>query len=321
MEIRELALESIDLEDERFRISESLTCPQLEASLREIGQLSPVLLFELSAAPPAVVCGFRRIHALRKIGRRAVFARCFSPSGNSPLDAFRTALWDNLSHRQLNALEKARVLNNLKYLCGVDHDSLVADYLPLLDLAPHKNVLRNYLHLHTMLPGLRSLLLEGKLTLASVERLSCRSQQDQITIAGMFGKARWSASLQRQLLDLVEELATVNSCGFEGIVREAEISGALNDPLLSPFQRGERVFEILYRRRNPQLSRAREKFRDDRQKLGLPGEVRLTPEPFFETSRIRVEFDAQSAEGLRQIVSALQQAAQSPVLDHLFQVS
>ncbi len=320
MELKEIDLDSIDLDDERYRISECLVSARLETSLRDIGQLCPVMLLDGLSGRPAVVCGFRRVHALRRIGRRSVLARFLSASECNPLAAFRMALLDNLSFRLLNALEKARAVYALKHFCCVDNETLVESYLPLLELAPHRNVLRSYLQLHLVLPDLKSLLLEGKLTLASVERLGCRSQEDQKTIAEMSEKARWSASLQRQVLDLVEELSAAGSCGIREVVEGTEITAVLNDPLLSPFQRGERAYGILYRRRNPQLSRAREKFREERLKLDLPARVRLIPEPFFETSRLRVEFEALSAGDLREVVAALHGAAQASALDRLFQV-
>ena len=56
----------------------------------------------------AIVCGFRRIHALRQLDRTEVLARILSTEDCDRTGAFLLALWDNLSHRQLSPLEKAR---------------------------------------------------------------------------------------------------------------------------------------------------------------------------------------------------------------------
>ncbi len=321
MKMQELSLEFADSEDLRYRISECFDCASLEASLGEIGQLNPVILLEAAGSPGSVVSGFRRLHALRRIGRRSFLARVLPAAEYSPLEAFRLALWDNLSHRKLNALEKARVLNTLKDLCGVEQDVLVRDYLPLLELAPHQNVLRSYLSLHGMLPELKHFLLDGSLTIPSAERICARGPHDQLVLAGLFDKARWSTSLQRQMLDLAEELAAVAGGGMAEVFGRPEVAAVLDDVCLSPFQKGERVFEALYCRRNPRLSNARRIFLKEKNKLDLPGAVHLTPEPFFETSRLRVEFDVCSAEGFRDILSALQRAAETPAFDNLFRVS
>jgi ParB-like chromosome segregation protein Spo0J len=320
MEVNTVTLESIDPTNQIFRISESLECPGLEASLREVGQLSPVILLGTGEGQGSVVCGFRRLHALRRIGKKAVFVRTLQPGEHDPLQAFRIALWDNMAHRSFNVLEKARILHVLRFTCGLAQETLVEDYLPLLSLAPHQNVLRTYLRLHSLLPGLRTALLDGKLAPASAERLCMRPGADQEALARVLEKARWSSSLQRQVLDMVEELAVVGGCSAADVVGSPEITEVLEHSDLSAFQRGENIHGILYRLRNPRLSRARRAFLNAKKELGLPGTVQLTPDTFFETPRLHVEFDASCAADFREIVSALDQAAEKPALAELFDV-
>ena len=92
MELDNVALESIDLTDQTFRISESLECAGLAKSLREVGQLSPVILLGPRERPGTVVCGFRRLHALRNIGEKSVLVRSLTPGEYRPLQIFRIAL-------------------------------------------------------------------------------------------------------------------------------------------------------------------------------------------------------------------------------------
>ena len=65
MTFAEIRLEEIDFENETFRISEELYPAPLLDSLREIGQVNPVLLLEGRAPKKAIVCGFRRLRALK----------------------------------------------------------------------------------------------------------------------------------------------------------------------------------------------------------------------------------------------------------------
>jgi hypothetical protein len=317
MLIEETRIASIDLEDERFRISEVLESEPLERSLAAIGQLNPVLL--AGGARPYPVTGFRRLHALRRTGARNVLARRLPET--EPVEALRIAIWDNLSHRRLTALEQARTLHILKHVCAIPHDDLVQNYLPLLGLAPHKNVLRSFLGLHTLVPGLRRLLGEERLTLSSVEHLSRLSADQQERLAVLLDRIRLSASLQRQVLEFADELAALSGCPAAEILCRPEITTIADDARLSPFQRGERIHQLLHQWRNPRLSLALETFRSEKKKLGLPGLVRLSPEPFFETPRLRVEFDVSSAARFREVAAALHQAAQAPSLEALFKVS
>jgi len=320
MNIYRVPLQEIDFGDERFRISEELNLPSMEDSLRAIGQLNPVLLLGREEPGWVIVCGFRRLHALRRIGASHALA-CTRTAGDlSPLEAFRSALWDNIAHRQLEALEKARCLWTLKDAYGVPQDILVQEYLPPLGLASHQNVLRSYLSLHRLNPRLRALFKNGRLTLSSAERLAGMKPESQERIARVLAKLHLSASLQREVLELAEELAAISGTDPGAVLDGEGTRAVVDDPSLSPPQKGERVREILLRRRNPRLSRARELFLAERKNLGLPDGVHITPDPFFETARLRVEFEVTSAGGFRQLAAALQQASQSPVLDGLFRM-
>ena len=108
-----ISLDEIDFENERFRISEELDSAAMLDSLREIGQLNPVLLLDTKASGKVIICGFRRLHALRQMGRMSVLCRILEADESDPAGIYRLALWDNLSHRQLDPLEKARVLFTL----------------------------------------------------------------------------------------------------------------------------------------------------------------------------------------------------------------
>jgi ParB-like chromosome segregation protein Spo0J len=320
VDFSDVQLDEIDFSDETYRISEDLEPALLRASLREIGQLHPAILRDNSASRPVIVCGWRRLTALRQLGASHCLARRLSPGENGHLAVFRIAIWDNLAHRRFDPLEKARILFTLRHVCAVEETTLVERYLPLLDLASRKNVLQSYLRLLLLNPDLKRLLIDGRLTVASAERLAGQNCSVQAAMASLFGRSHFSASLQRQLLDLVDDLAGISDRGAEEIVGDEEIQAALGDPAPTPFQRGEAVFRILHRRRNPRLSQAEVRFQTERGKLNLPDSVKLTPDPFFEKPRIRVEFDALTAESFRGIADALHRAARAPGIDGLFRV-
>ena len=320
MILQEVPLQSIDFADEIFRISEDMDSAAMRASLAEIGQLNPVLLFE-QASRRIIVCGFRRLRALRELGRTVALAQTRSSAGCSRLEAFRLAIFDNLSHREFSPLEKARILFTLKGACEVPLDTLVEVYLPLLRLPAHKNVLRRHLSLHILDPDLRGMFNDARLTLASVERLSGSPRDAQRKFASLLARIRLSASRQRQMLDLAEEMASITETRLGEVFERAEIQSILGDCRLSPFQKGEQIYGLLYRWRNPRLSQAEERFQVEKKQLGLPGVIRISPDPHFESLRLRVEFDVSSAQRFREISSALREAAEAPALEELFRVS
>jgi hypothetical protein len=304
---------------EEFRISEILDVPAIADSIREIGQLSPVILLERGPSF-VIVCGFRRIHALRQLGKPEVWARILSSGESQLMHPFELALRDNLSHRQLDPLEKARAIYKLQKLCGISPDQLIKTYFPLLGLASHKTVLDGYKALHEIHAGLRRCLVEGSLTLSSIEALAGLSIEEQSRIASLMTKVRLSASQQKKVLGLLEDLSGMTDARFDAPFDSREVQAFLEDSRLSPFQKGEKLYEILYSFRNPRLSLAKERFLAKKNLLGLPGCVRISPHPFFETNDIRIEFDVSSAARFRELADKLQEASQSSDLDGLFEV-
>jgi hypothetical protein len=319
MDFKTILLEEIDIEDETYRISEELDSVPVLNSLKEIGQLNPVLLLDQFPAK-IIVCGFRRIRALRKLNKGRVLARILSKESHSMFRCFELSLWDNLSHRKLNPLEKARLLYKLMNVCGVSGAVLIETYLPLLDLAPHKSVLESYIMLNGIHPTLRLCLVEDQLTLSSVDSLAGMPYDVQGRMASLMGRIRLSASLQRKVLALLEELSAMAGGRMDAPLDDPMVQSILDDFRLSPFQKGDKLHEILYRMKYPRLCKALDRFQASRKQLELPGSVRIIPHPFFETGDLRVEFQAASAESFRELADALHSAAQSPKLEELFHV-
>jgi hypothetical protein len=102
------------------------------------------------------------------------------------------------------------------------------------------------------------------------------------------------------------------------VLDDPELAAVLDDPGLSAFQRGERFHDLLFRWRHPRLSTARARFETERKTLGLPANIRISADPYFENPGIRVEFDASCPEGFGEAIEALRRASQTPGLGKLF---
>lgn len=315
---REISIQAIDFTHELFRISEEIVSVPLQASIREIGQLNPVLLMEEGKHLYTVVCGFRRLHALRQLHVSQVFARIIEREGRDLPGIFSLSLLDNLSHRELNPLEKARVLFKLRHDFRVSDDVIITNFQPRMGLAPHEKALRTHLMLHASHPGLRQYFKEGRLTLSSLEYLAATKVASQESIASALAGMRMSAGLQKRFFGLLGELAAKNGIEPDFPFRDPEVLAVLKNTGLSPFQRGEKVYEALYRRRYPRVTQAEQRFLERKKSLGLPGSIRITPAPYFEVPDLRVEFNAPDAERFRERAAELFEASRKPELDNLF---
>jgi len=317
MVLKEIAISDIDEQCDEFRISDDIYSDRLTDSLCAVGQLNPIILLERGARP-VIVCGFRRIAALRRLGIHAAVARTLTVEDCSITHPLKLALCDNLAHRKLSPLEQARAVVKLRDICGVAREQLIGEYLPLLGLPPRENALEACFALHAAHPELKRLFAEDALTLASMERLSNLFEDEQKRFADLMSVIRLSASLQKKTLDLFDDLAGMNRANFAAPLDIPDIREFLRDAKLSSFQKGEKLHETLYRLRNPRVARAEADFAAQRKRLGLPGAIRVTPPPFFETAELHVEFEASSPEKFRELAAALQKAADSPGLEGLF---
>ncbi|HSW39047.1 MAG TPA: ParB N-terminal domain-containing protein [Acidobacteriota bacterium] len=317
MELDEIALEQIDPGNDLFQISEELDSPPLLDALRKTGQLNPVIL--LAQEPRhAIVCGFRRIRALAALGISTVIARVISEQNFDRLRIFDLALRDNCSHRQLDPLEAARALSKLKTIWRVSEEKLINEYLPLMGLKPHRNILCFHISLDAAHPELRRRLADGALTPGGMDNLVREPRDVQGRVASFLSGIRLSASLQRKVFALLQDLSVMNGAALDAPLAAPEIEAIKKNAACSPFQKGEQVHDALYRMRYPSLLRAREQFLDRKKRLALPGSVRIKPHPFFETNEIRVEFTVSSAEDFRKIAAALHEAGMSRDVDGLF---
>jgi uncharacterized ParB-like nuclease family protein len=319
MILKEIALQEIDFQNETFRISDTLDSETLRESLRSIGQLNPVALSD-GDSKYLIVCGFRRLCALDALGKDRALAWILSGQDRTPGRCFEFALWDNLAHRPLSPLEKARIVFKLVNAFGVSPQTVVQVYLPILGLAPHPGILQSCLSIYGAHPELQRCLIEGRLTQSSIEVLSKKPLHVQEWFVQLMNRIRLSTSLQKKTLNLLEELAAISGAEFGEPLCTPEARQTMDDPRLSFFQKGEKLNELLYQMRFPRLSRAVDKFSADRKLLGLPGSIRISSDPFFETGDLRVEFDASSPKQFRGLAEALYSASRSPLLEELYNV-
>jgi hypothetical protein len=113
-------------------------------------------------------------------------------------------------------------------------------------------------------------------------------------------------------------LSAITGIEFGELLSIPEAMQMVDDSRLSGFQKGEKLYALLHRMRFPTLSRAVDKFSADKKRLGLPGSIRVSADPFFEAGDIKIEFEASNPEQFRELAEALYSASRNPVLEELF---
>ena len=110
-------LTRVRLEDDFYRITTASVPEAWVASIGSTGLINPPICVPWGSEYQ-IVSGFRRIEAIRRLGRRQVLVRI--PDGDAdPLAAARIAIADNSGQRALNPVELSRCFNLLTTTGGV----------------------------------------------------------------------------------------------------------------------------------------------------------------------------------------------------------
>ena len=105
-----ISMDDIDAGDLTYRITTRSDVEDLLGSIQKIGLIQPPVL--AGGSGHAIVCGFRRIAACRKLGWTRITARVLEKT----TDRFKIAqlsIADNALQRSLNLVETSRALNLL----------------------------------------------------------------------------------------------------------------------------------------------------------------------------------------------------------------
>ena len=153
-----IPLQDIDLDDTAFRLSYGSDLGPLKQSIDRVGLINPPVLRRRSDARYQVVCGYRRVRALRELGVScAICATVSSETGDEA--CLLLNLYDNTSHRELNPIEKSMAINRL--LNHFPEDRVTSDFLPLLKIKPHVTQFMAFQPLCLLEKELQDALLEG----------------------------------------------------------------------------------------------------------------------------------------------------------------
>ena len=156
----------IALDDETHMMTYRPQMGALRHSVTRAGVLMPLHLRRLTERVPLqVVCGFKRLRICQEAGHTSVPALVYSAAELPAERALLLALHDNLGCRELNPVEKARVLWRLQHDFGYQRPTLIEEFCPLLGLPPRATTLEAYYALANLDDALQAATVEGVLPL------------------------------------------------------------------------------------------------------------------------------------------------------------
>ena len=109
--VLEVNINDIDLDNKQFQLRVEMDVRDLVKSIEKEGQKIPVIL-RGKEPPYQIICGFRRITALKKLGREKVKAIIYPELDDE--EAIRLSVIENLKRKTYNVFDKVYIFEYLK---------------------------------------------------------------------------------------------------------------------------------------------------------------------------------------------------------------
>ena len=274
-----IPLQDIDLDDSAFRLSYGFDLEPLTRSISRIGMINPPLLRKRPDGRYQIICGYRRICALRELGASPVSYKLVPPE-TSDEACLLLSLYDTVAHRDLNPIEKSLALNRL--LSYYREEKIVSDFLPLLKLQPHITQIRAYQPLCLLDKEIRDALLQDIIDIRTALRLAQMDPESRECLAHLLISLRLSFSKQAEVISTVAEIGLRDGISPRTMTGDPEIRSILTNDKLNWPQKGDSVLRILREKRYPQLTAKEKQVKGMLSKVKLPHGISITPPPFFE---------------------------------------
>ncbi|MBP1698710.1 MAG: hypothetical protein H6Q41_3898 [Deltaproteobacteria bacterium] len=304
MDIRKIPVQYIDVSDKTYSVNFAPDLQRLRSSIEEMGLIQPVLLRKKSGGYQ-IICGFRRISVINDLGKLEIESKVFEEKEMDAFQLFSLSLHENLTTRGFNAVEKAIALDKLIHRFQIDPAAVIKTFLPFFSLEPNEKILNTYLSLAQMEDEIKTYVLNEEVSRSNIRRLSALTSDDRIAILSLISSLKLGENRLRETLTLLEEISRRNQCQEKDIVQRSEIQVVLFQKELTPSQKTERIRKVLTDLRYPRLNQMEKTFEKKRKDLNLPSNISLHHPPFFEGKRLKIEFQFETTEEYRGILSFL----------------
>ncbi len=271
-------------------------------SIKTIGLINSPFVIRNREGDFDIVAGYRRIRALKALGYRDVPCMDLSDSGLSRLEILLFNLFDNITIRNFNNVEKGMVLRGLmQYMSRKDIEK---HYVKLLGIA-------NPMHLD-LLPKIEELDHNIKLSIAygsvSINALGLIVDLDnpsRLAILKWIMDLRLNFNQQLKYIEYLTDISIKEGKPIAEIMKDDRFLKILNDDRLNTPQKAKKMFEFLRSWLFPFLYSCEKRFTKQIGRLGLPDGVSISHSPFFEANNYRLEVIFDNGPELKKKVDVL----------------
>lgn len=294
----------IDRNDDTFRITFETHIDRLLNAIRETGVLQPILVQQRSQVCYRIISGFRRFAAVQALDMSQIPC-AIAGQGVTDLQLFRTMLIENLTVRELNAVEITGVIYKLKSCFELSQKEIISDYFPLLNLGRNEKVYNLYAAVHHLPDEAKRAVLDETITLEVAYNLSTMPRAEIMTFISLSKALRLGKNRQREFLLLIKDSARILDISPADFLEDTRFRTIFKDTNLTPGQKSERFKKTLFSIRYPQYSKIQSEFEQLLLQAKLPPDLQIRPSRNFQGEEFFTHFVFKDVKGFKEKLEIL----------------
>ena len=276
----------------------------LTQSIERVGLVNCPLLIENKNAELTVILGYRRVQALKTLGWDMIPCGVLSESEVSPLECLLLNLYDNLTTRKLNEVEKGMILNCLH--SQVPEKEMLEVYMPLLELPSNEPTLLFFIKLEQELDTeIKMSLVQKKISLQTVKMLLKMESDERSHVFNFMSNLKFNINQQKHFIDNITDLSVIENKPAQELLNEPSLKVMLVNKQLNIPQKAKAILKLLRGRRFPSLVKAEKAFKKKVSRLDLPKSASIHVPPYFEEPHYRLEVLFREGKELRETINRL----------------
>lgn len=312
-ENKTIPLDSINFDDNTYRITTETDIDMLSASIRNVGLINPPLLLKKKSDFTAL-SGFRRIAACRYLGWQNIKARIMDNSV-SKLECVKVAITDNIHQRSLNLIETSRSINMLS--CFFEDAESLAESASKLGLPANPSILKKIRPICHLPLQIQSSILSNNISLAIATELGKFDHVTGIAFTKLFNDLKVGLNKQREIITLIKEISLREDISIQEMLSETDLQDILNNGDLDRTQKAQKVRIYLKQRRFPSIAGAEKSFEKNIKALKMGAGTKLIPPRDFEDTIYTLTLSFKDITELRARMTTLEKILQNPRLKNI----
>lgn len=313
-----VSVADIDVGDDTYRLPQ-FADTSLAASIREIGLINPPLLQRRPGSRFRIVCGFRRIEALRQLAVAETVAWVIEQPATL-VEIFLVALLDNLALRPFDPVQLSVIIEKLRRW-GVSDNDLVQKIFPKLKLGKNPKLLELYDRLHWLPAEWQRALANDQVPLDLSGMVVDLAEEERTAFWRLIFDLRLGKNRQREFLLLLQDVARIMEKAIPQVIAAEEVQAIIRAERITPSQKAERLKEWLWQKRYPRYVAAKGQFEELLKQAALPDGVTLRHSPFFQDDQLQLTVNFRSAVEFDARLDAVQRLRQSGQIEKFIKLT